>query len=160
MENYFYITPEDYIEAEKNGICKDTLETRVRKLGWSVKRAKTEKVRKKHRISKELLEIAKANGIDRNTITDRIRQGWTVEEACRRPKKSGRQRKYPDWVYEEADRNGIRYSTVNHRVMDGWTLEKACTTPVMSIEDRVKSMRNKRNKCSLIFNYNSGIMIV
>ena len=63
MENYFYITPEDYIEAERNGICKDTLETRVRKLGWSVKRAKTEKVRKKHRISKELLEIAKANGI-------------------------------------------------------------------------------------------------
>lgn len=151
MKNYFYITPEDYIEAERNGICKDTLETRVRKLGWSVKRAKTEKVRKKHRISKELLEIAKANGIERYTIADRLRNGWSIEEACTRPKKSGRQRKYPDWVYNEADRNGIRYSTVNHRVSDGWGLREACTTPVMTVNDRLRNMRNKRNNYSLIF---------
>lgn len=151
MENYFYITPEDYEEAERNGICKDTLETRVRKLGWNVRKAKTKEVRKKHNISKELLEIAKANGITRDTVTDRIRNGWTVEEACTRPKKRGRQRKYPDWVYEEADKNGIRYSTVNHRVTDGWDLKKACTKPVMSVNERVSNMRDKRNKCYLIF---------
>ena len=150
MENYFYITPGDYIEAENNGICRDTLETRVRKLGWSVKRAKTEKVRKRHKVSEELLEIAKKNGIGQYTISDRLRNGWSVEEACTRPKRRGRQRKYPSWVYEEADRNGIRYSTVNHRIINGWDFKKACTTPVMSREDKLNNMRMNKNNC-LIF---------
>lgn len=139
MENYFYITPEDYKEAEENGICKDTLETRVRKLGWNVRKAKTKKVRKKNNISQELLQIAKNNDIERYTISDRIRNGWTIEEACTRPKKRGRQRKYPNWVYEEADKNGLRYSTVNHRIIDGWEWEKACTTPVKSKKECIRT---------------------
>ena len=38
MENkrYFYITPEDFEKAKENGIHKDTVITRVRKLGWDV----------------------------------------------------------------------------------------------------------------------------
>lgn len=150
MENYYYITPQDYEDAEKNGICKDTLETRVRKLGWSVKKAKTKEVRKKYEISEELLEIAKSKGITRGVIADRLRQGWSIEEACTRPKKGGRQRKYPDWVYELADKNNISYSTVNHRILSGWNFEEACTIATMSQGERIKAMiKNKNNR--LIF---------
>jgi hypothetical protein len=31
----WYITPEEYEEAEKNGISRDTLEHRVRYLAWN-----------------------------------------------------------------------------------------------------------------------------
>ncbi|WP_261795499.1 hypothetical protein [Bacillus licheniformis] len=40
----FYITPEEFAQAEANGICKDTLIWRVRRQGWSKQRALTEPV--------------------------------------------------------------------------------------------------------------------
>lgn len=144
MSNWYYITPEDYKEAAKNGICKDTLETRVRKLGWNVKKATTKEVRKKRKISEELLEKAKELGIDRNTISSRIGYGWSVEEACTKPKKAGRDRLYPNWVYEEANKNNIRYSTINSRVKRGWSLQEACTKSPLSKEESVKKMRDIR----------------
>ena len=119
--NYYYITDEDYEEAQKNGINKDRLQARVLRLGWSIKRAKTQPIMKKKNITDEQLKIAKENGLDRS--------GMTLEEAISRPKKQGMPRKFPDWVYEEAQKNGIHYCTVNQRVNMGWSLEKACTEP-------------------------------
>ncbi len=37
----FYITPEEYEVAEKNGIDKRTLEQRIREYGWDKERAIT-----------------------------------------------------------------------------------------------------------------------
>ena len=55
MENkrYFYITPEDFKIAEENGISKDTLIMRVRKLGWDVDKAITKPVRIKRKFTEE-----------------------------------------------------------------------------------------------------------
>ena len=128
--NYYYITDEDYEEAQKNGINKNRLQARVLRLGWSIKRAKTQPIMKKKNITDEQLKIAKENGVDRRGILSRMSQsGMTLEEAISRPKKQGMPRKFPDWVYEEAQKNGIHYCTVNQRVNMGWSLEKACTEP-------------------------------
>lgn len=43
MEVNYYITPEEYDLAEKNGICKATLESRIKQLGWSKKKAITKR---------------------------------------------------------------------------------------------------------------------
>ena len=88
MENkrYFYITPEDFEKAKENGIHKETVITRVRKLGWDVDKAITKPARKKRKFTKEEIEIMEENGIDRNTAVCRLNYGWTVEEAISRMK--------------------------------------------------------------------------
>ena len=44
-ENYWYITPEDYEAAAKNGISRHLILSRLRR-GWDLERAYTEKVKK------------------------------------------------------------------------------------------------------------------
>ena len=86
--NYYYITDEDYEEAQKNGINKDRLQARVLRLGWSINRAKTQPIMKKKNITDEQLKIAKENGLDRRGILSRMSQsGMTLEEAISRPKR-------------------------------------------------------------------------
>ena len=58
-KRYFYITPEDFKIAEENGISKDTLLSRVRKLGWDVDKAITKPARKKRKFTKKEIEIMK-----------------------------------------------------------------------------------------------------
>ncbi len=129
-KRYWYITPEDYEVAAKNGIKKDTVIQRVRKLGWDIDSAITKKI-KRLNIPQEIVDKAKEMGIDRGTLLRRIRDGWTMEEACSTEvKKVGRPRKRPDWIYEAAKENGIRLATVNHRINWGWDLERACTEKV------------------------------
>ena len=145
-KRYWYITPEDYEVAAKNGIKRDTVNERVRRWGWDVDRAITT-IPKRHNVPKELMEKAKAIGLEPNTVATRLYRGWTMEEACSRPKKQGRQRLYPDWVYEKAKENNIRYSVVNHRVHDGWDLERACTERVWTRKEIVEKAKEckKRN---------------
>lgn len=139
--NYYYITDEDYEEAQKNGINKARLQARVLRLGWNIERAKTQPIMKKKNITDEQLKIAKENGLNRAAILNRMsRGGMTLEEAISRPKKQGMPRKFPDWVYEEAQKNGIHCCVVNQRVNSGWSLEKACTEPV----NKEYSRRSKR----------------
>ena len=76
----FYITPEEYAIAEKNGISKDTLNFRIRRMGWDKEKALTTKPRK-YTDRKKQVEIAKANGISRATFYDRLSDGWKVEDA-------------------------------------------------------------------------------
>ena len=51
-KRYFYITPEDFRIAEENGISKDTLLSRVRKLGWDIDKAITKPVRAKRKFTR------------------------------------------------------------------------------------------------------------
>ena len=145
MENkrYFYITPEDFEKAKENGIPKDTVLTRVRMLGWDVDRAITKPPRKIRKFTKEEIKIMEENGIDRNTVSCRIKYGWTLEEAISRPKKPGRQYIYPEWVYEEANKNGIAYSIVNSRIKDGWDMKRACTERVKTRQESAEIARKK-----------------
>ena len=145
MENkrYFYITPEDFEKAKENGIHKETVITRVRKLGWDVDKAITKPARKKRKFTKEEIKIMEENGIDRNTAVCRLNYGWTVEEAISKPKKQGRQYIYPEWVYEEADKNGISYSALGNRIRRGMSLEEACTKKTIT---KLKALEIARKK--------------
>ena len=145
MENkrYFYITPEDFEKAKENGIHKETVITRVRKLGWDVDKAITKPARKKRKFTKEEIEIMEENGIDRNCAVCRLNCGWTVEEAISKPKKQGRQYIYPEWVYEEADKNGISYSALGNRIRRGMSLEEACTKKTIT---KLKALEIARKK--------------
>ena len=70
-KRYFYITPDDYRIAEENGISKDTLLSRVRKLGWDVDKAITKPVRAKRKFSEEEIKTMEENGIDRDVAAGR-----------------------------------------------------------------------------------------
>lgn len=89
-----YISSVHYAIAEDNGISKATLRNRVWTLSWSIKRAVTEPVREKENDNSEWLEVAKENGINRNTFYSRIKSGWSAERAATTPTgKKGRPRK-------------------------------------------------------------------
>ena len=142
-KRYFYITPEDFRIAEENGISKDTLLSRVRKLGWDIDRAITKPVRSKRKFTEEQIKIMEENGVDRNTASGRLNKGWDPKEALTRPKKRGKQRIYPDWVYEEADKHGIRYSALGNRIRRGMSLEEACTEKVITKQEALEIGRKK-----------------
>lgn len=126
MENYFYITPEDYMEAEKNGINAKVVYDRVY-LGWNKKRAITEPVQKR-RLTQDHFKIASKNGIPENTVKHRVSKlKWDIEKAIT-VKPIKKKNKYLDL----ARQNGIKESTFWSRVNQGWTQEKASTTPVLS----------------------------
>ena len=142
-KRYFYITPEDFKIAEENGISKSTLISRVRKLGWDIDRAITKPVRSKRKFTEEQIKIMEENGVDRNTASGRLNKGWDPKEALTRPKKRGKQRIYPDWVYEEADKHGIRYSALGNRIRRGMSLEEACTEKVITKQEALEIGRKK-----------------
>lgn len=131
MKRYYYITDEDYATAEKNGIKKDCVNSRVRRLGWDVDRSITQPTRKRYEVPEEMWKEAEKAGLTKNQVACRLYAGWTIEEACTKPIKKGRQRLYPDWVYEKAKENGISHTCLNHRCKRGWNLLSACTTPVI-----------------------------
>ena len=142
-KRYFYITPEDFKIAEENGIPEYVVTTRVRKLGWDIDRAITKPVRSKRKFTEEQIKIMEENGIDRNTASGRLNKGWDPKEALTRPKKRGKQRIYPDWVYEEADKHGIRYSALGNRIRRGMSLEEACTERVKTRQESAEIARKK-----------------
>lgn len=142
-KRYFYITPEDFKIAEENGISKDTLLSRVRKLGWDVDKAITTPVRVKRKFTKEEIKTMEENGVDRNTASCRLKWGWALEEALTKPKKRGRQYVYPEWVYKEADKNNISYSALGNRIRSGMSLEEACTRKVITKLEALEIARKK-----------------
>lgn len=97
----FYITDEEYAIAEKNGVSKDTLNFRIRRMGWDKEKALTTKPRKYTDRAKQV-EIAKANGISRATFYDRLAYGWKVEDAYTVPVMSSKQ--ILERMWEERDR--------------------------------------------------------
>ena len=76
----YYITDEEYAIAERNGISKDTLNFRIRRMGWNKERALNTPARKYTDRTKQI-EIAESNGISRRTFYDRLADGWKVEDA-------------------------------------------------------------------------------
>ena len=142
-KRYFYITPEDYKIAEENGISKDTLLSRVRKLGWDVDKAITKPVRVKRKFTEEEIKTMEENGVNRNIAAGRRYWGWTLEEAITKSKKKGRQYVYPEWVYKEANKNGISYSALGNRIRRGMSLEEACTRKMLTREEALVIARKK-----------------
>lgn len=80
----YYVTPNEYERAKANGIPKETVDNRVRSLGWNVKDAITRPVRKlkKYRSYGKWKEMAISNNIPLDTFYARVNKyGWTKERA-------------------------------------------------------------------------------
>ena len=142
-KRYFYITPEDFKIAEENGIPEYVVTTRVRKLGWDVDKAITKPVRAKRKFTEEQIKTMEENGVDRNTVSCRLKWGLTLEEALTKPKKRGRQYVYPEWIYKEANKNGISYSALGNRIRSGMSLEEACTKKTITKLEALEIARKK-----------------
>ena len=139
MDYSWYISPEEYIQAEKNGICRSTLEDRIRQRGWSKRKAINTPVRGHETWSKEIIEALKENDISCATFASRIYGlGWNRKKAATTPVKH-KYRKPKDSVHEKTSKysriaqgNGIHISTFKSRLKLGWSLEEASTTPARS----------------------------
>lgn len=145
----FYITPEEYIIAENNGITKGTLEKRIRLFGWNKQRALTKAPQKYTRRDK-WINIALENGINRKTFLGRINKcGWTEEKAATTPviKTAIRNRKYSDELYNVLEQNGISKALFYDRIRKGWTVERASTEHIYSNIEKANSFKN----CSSYF---------
>lgn len=79
--------------AEQNGICYSTLRYRVNRLGWDIKTAATiplqdRSKQAKHanescrKYPKEIVELAKQNGIHYDTFRRRVKNGWELIRAA------------------------------------------------------------------------------
>lgn len=157
----FYITPEEYEKAQKNGISKKMLEIRIRKLAWDKERAINTPIRKQKTYTKEIKELAGKNGISMATFKSRVNKlGWDIEKAATTPmmdntkniyKAIPKVRKYPKKIIQEAKKNGIPVKCFYNRITKyKWDIEKAATTPVMTFHEIGLMTKEKTGK---VFDY-------
>lgn len=141
----FYITPDEYVAAEKNGVDPRNLERRIRSLGWSKEKAINTPLRKL-RNHKKWYAIAKENEIGYETFMNRINTlGWSYERASTEPVNdkllflrphTDDERVIPKEIVSIARSNGIAYNTLWSRItIQNMNMEDAATTPVMSLSE-------------------------
>ena len=147
----WYITPEHYSIALKNGISQDLVTKRVRESGWDIQRAVTTPPQKRTNYD-NWIATAKKNGISSLRFRKRVNAGWTCERAASEPVLSHSEIMLKTWeakrVYSReyldlAERNGICYSTLRARMRQGWSLEEACRVKVMTMSEAGKRKRRK-----------------
>ena len=129
----YYISPEEFEEAEKRGLSYKTVYSRFYYYNWSKERALTEpKKDRKTKLTQEQIKTAASNGINIVCLRLRLSNGWSMEEAINKPKqKSGRKNVIEDELYELAKKNGINRVTFYSRVkLLGWSIDRALNTPV------------------------------
>lgn len=138
MEKRFhYITPEDLLIAERNGVNHHALMQR-RDRGWDIDRAITEPLR----VEKPFQPIwerweaqATENGISKERFYHRVKVNKMREErAASRPVKSGNFRSFfTEDELSKMKQFGIGRSTALNRIkVSGWSREEAVSTPVLS----------------------------
>lgn len=151
MDYVWYITPEQYEKAAKNGIDEKTLNGRVRRHGWDIDRAMTQpKQKRAYQIPEELVKKAAENGIQRKTLYSRIRRyGMDPETATTRPVMSREEkinniRKHDPELVALAIKTGMSYDTFRKRVAKGMDPVKAATIPPMTRSEagRIKKKRS------------------
>lgn len=142
----YYITPEEYATAAANGIRRELVNERVRKLAWGVERAITTPPEKQKDRS-FWRKIAEENGISRATFYSRCRRvGWTEEmaatipladkvEVLKRVSAERPDRVVPAEYMELAKKNGLERHIYMRVTRCGWSLEEAATTPILSREE-------------------------
>ena len=142
----FYISPNEYTTAEKNGIDKRTLEQRIREYGWDNDRAVTEAKRaRKNR--KYWTEIALENGISKQLFYQRIDTlKWDAEKASTTPilKPSGPKSKFAEGTLTKVQANGIQMQCFRRRIREGWNEEIAATLKPISKKEVIDLMHLAR----------------
>ncbi|WP_144508288.1 hypothetical protein [Bacillus mycoides] len=150
----YYITPEEYKAAARNGINRRALNERIRNLGWDKDTAMTKPLRSSNSTGWcKVKEIALKNGICRQTFYARMKKGWKLIEAISRPPINKYQalklaEKINYWIEnkvlsdeqaEIASLNGVSYRLARERVKRlKWTVEEAITTPVLTRSECAK----------------------
>lgn len=76
-------------------------------------------------------DVAVKNGITIRCFHERLRKGWSVEDACTTPNTRFKWYKGRH-ARDVAEENGISAKLFHLRLEKGWSVEKACTTPLMS----------------------------
>ena len=143
----WYITPEEYERAAKNGISRGCLSKRIRSSGWDKERALTTPPQKRRprSIRSKWVDVAEKNGIPKATFYWRVNTaGWDEERAATTPptktsecmrrarQKSPRckNRRYSPELVALAESNGIKYGTYTFRVKEcGMDPYEAAVTP-------------------------------
>lgn len=152
----FYITPDEYKIAERNGISRHTLDMRIRELAWDKQRAITEGPQQKNDRT-EFVKIAQANGIEPRLFYNRVSRGMNPHRAATQPKQckktwhkemDKRRRanfRHPVWVYEEIKKIGVTASLFQRRLDSGnFTFEEAYTMPPLSGEECARRAHESR----------------
>ncbi|MGF9913710.1 hypothetical protein ABEX47_03245 [Paenibacillus ehimensis] len=147
MSHYFYVTPEEYKQAEALGIKPAMLDRRIREQGWPKAKAMSTPPRKLTDRSK-WRKVAEQNGISYDSFMSRINRGWTEERAAKEPLQTPEQvreqalrateyvRVIPREYLELADRNGIPRATVHQRIKEQkLSMLDAVTRPIMRREE-------------------------
>ncbi len=141
MDYSWYISPQEYKQAKENGICRSTLEDRIRQRGWSKRKAINTPVRGHETWSKEIIEALKDNNISFGTFASRIYAlGWDRKKAATTPVRKKRHKHKNTITQEEFNRysqlaqeNGIHANTFKSRVQQlGWSMKEASTIPTRS----------------------------
>lgn len=145
MSHDYYITPEEYEVADKNGISRDTLHARMYDLGWRKQKALHTPPQTRTRVEDKWIQMAIQNGIKRGTFFCRIRkQGWSPEKAATEPLLNRTEaallltenkRVIPREILELAAQNGIKRCTFYRRLRYGWDYVKAATHPIVTPEE-------------------------
>lgn len=139
-----YITPDEYTLAASHGVSAAMLDRRVRQQDWPKQKAMTTppRPRKPRGYFTEWLKIAKGNGISRDSFHNRVRKGWSLEDAATKPLPTDEEiraqalhatdyvRVFPEEYLRLAEQNGIPYHTFRMRVIKSkWSYERAATEP-------------------------------
>lgn len=167
ISHYFYITPEEYEVAEKNGIDAHNLERRIRLLGWSKEKAINTPLRELNDRS-YWVEVARKNGIKYQTFMNRVNNlGWDEERAATAPPNKHqfngvheKVRIIPTEIIKLAEKNGIKYHTLRMRIKRGMDPHEAATKPLMSKSEAgklgAKAYEEQHGRFhELIFNYSN-----
>lgn len=149
----YYLTDEDFVTGEKNGLSKRIVYDRYYKRGWELKRALTEPLNPRNRFEVKVLkeypnykELLNKSGISYICFYVRVRKGMDIYTALTTPKikpweSKKRQGRINKEHIEIALKNDICESTLKYRIYSlGWSIDKAISTPVRA------SGNHKRNK--------------
>ncbi|BAR82269.1 gp38 [Bacillus thuringiensis serovar tolworthi] len=152
----YYITPDEYERAERNGINRRTLSARIRVSMWDKEKAITEPLTHKNSQWSKWKEVAKKHGVGYQTYYQRVKRGLEPLDAATRPVmekeevfRKGRvaqahKRVFTDEELRIAASNGIQYQTALYRYRQGgWSKDGAITKPPLSPEECMRRAREK-----------------
>lgn len=149
----YYITPEEYEIAAKNGICRSTLRSRVYDLCWD-KEVAISKPPQRATEWRVVKEAALRNGITRAVFEHRRKRGMGLVDSVTKPPMSReesinlanqRNGSYSLLTAEQIQTfrmNELKRSTVYTRISKlKWKIEEAITTPALSSAEALRRAR-------------------
>lgn len=141
MSHWYYITPEEYEQAEAIGVDSQNLDRRVRLLGWKKDKAINTPL-ESFTDRSYWSRVAEENGIKYQTFYSRIVRGWSEEKAATTPLVSkqeqlananrGIKRIIPSHIIRLAEENNIKYHTLRERIRKGMDPHEAATRKLMT----------------------------